>query len=290
MGRGTSVVKQSPKRRYINPYKRRDRIAKETEDKLGVEGKRKIFQAISVWRGEPTRVGSESLWSLGERIKANKLTKATTPDEILFNKWYEEIQQPALRAALGDYVVAYRGIRGEAARKYDKTGRYNPKVLEDWTLYKPEAEKFAKGTAYLPEEHRREGNDYGTVVEAKIPINNILASYITNRLPIKERNIIVVGLPEIKRKNIEAEAVIRPIITIQSQRSERARIADASKLAKVVVREGDKRWLKHPNRYDIRGIDTPPKINMPKAKLKRIHLGAGVVREGKGRRVRQHIL
>ena len=53
---------------------------------------------------------------------------------------------------------------------------------------------------------------------------------------------------------------IKEIAVLQTKptkQSDRALAIDRSLLAKQVVSVDDPRWLKQPNRYDVRGIDTP---------------------------------
>lgn len=74
------------------------------------------------------------------------------------------------------------------------------------------------------------------------------------------------------------KVTIKMVRAAQEKRSAISKGLDAVKLAKRVV-QPSAAWLKHPGRYDIRGIDTP-KVQ---------DLGAGVVRTKSRRGVRQHI-
>jgi hypothetical protein len=60
-----------------------------------------------------------------------------------------------------------------------------------------------------------------------------------------------------ERKQEKPEAKPTFTVTTGPKRSDRAMAIDRSLLAKRVVAVDDPRWLKHPNRLDVRGIDTP---------------------------------
>lgn len=71
-----------------------------------------------------------------------------------------------------------------------------------------------------------------------------------------------VGIPHVARMR-------ERIADRQDARSARSKAADAAKLAQRVVRPSNVGlWLKHPERYDIRGVDTPSsretKLKQPK--------------------------
>jgi len=62
-----------------------------------------------------------------------------------------------------------------------------------------------------------------------------------------------------KPSKTEAKAEPKPKFVLDkvAKQSDRALAIDRSLLAKQVVTVEDPRWLKHPNRFDVRGVDTP---------------------------------
>jgi len=254
----------------MDRYKYRDKIDDKTSTILGGDAN-VVESAISEWAGSSSRANTSGLWDLATRkfggSMPSNLSKPDSKTKAIFDKWYSEIQQPELRKLYGNTVKAYRGLRGKAAEDYIRTGMYQPKTIEDWTLSEKVARRFSKGTAIIPIEQRAIPFDpkKGVVIEKDIPVKNILASSRTARLPMGEDNIIVAGLPTIK------VSILRPSNVNREQKDERsgkAIIADVSKLAKTVVPKGDPRWLKHPGRFDIREVDTPTK-RKPKTKRQR---------------------
>lgn len=178
-----------------NRFDYRNKVLDKTASVLG-DDKSIIYSSISEWAGNPDRPNTKPLKEFA-RYKFGK--GGTNQEVVVIDKWYREVQQPELRKLFGDTVKAYRGIRGDVAEEYNKTGIYNPRDVEDWTLSKNQAIQFAKSTANLPIEHRTDKKLKGVVLEADIPIKNVVASFLTARLPMGERNIIVAGLNKISK-------------------------------------------------------------------------------------------
>lgn len=65
--------------------------------------------------------------------------------------------------------------------------------------------------------------------------------------------------PELTKQVAKPTKATAKFQTQSTKQSDRALAIDRSLLAKQVVSVGDPRWLKHPNRFDIRGVDTPKK-------------------------------
>ena len=68
-------------------------------------------------------------------------------------------------------------------------------------------------------------------------------------------------------KLVKPDEIHKQVTETQEHRSPHAIIMDRARLAHNVVKRGDRRkWLGHPNRYDIRGVDTPKQIKTGRGK------------------------
>ena len=74
-----------------------------------------------------------------------------------------------------------------------------------------------------------------------------LAEYLTKNMPQKAKK------PETKPRKEIVALKAKPSV----KQSDRAIAIDRALLAKQVVPVNDPRWLKQPNRFDVRGVDTP---------------------------------
>jgi len=96
-------------------------------------------------------------------------------------------------------------------------------------------------------------SDYGVSVMRDMYKDDPKVKKITGILPSGKEKPIKLRV----KKRIKIKVSNSDIIARQQKRSSRARKLDSHKTAKRIVEPDEyHKWLKHPNRYDILGVDT----------------------------------
>ena len=128
---------------------------------------------------------------------------------------------------------------------------------------KPRAENIEKGDFI-----KQEGTSYTGIVQGEGTIGKIAAWKVQG--PRGETSLISKADAKLIAKEKPTPPTIaklaKPTVTLGKgpKRSDRAMAIDRSLLAKQVVSVDDPRWLKRPNRLDVRGIDTPSRSRRSK--------------------------
>jgi hypothetical protein len=130
---------------------------------------------------------------------------------------------------------------------------------------KPKAENIDKGDFI-----KQEGTSYTGIVQGEASVGKMPAWKVrgphgeTSLISKADAKLIAKEKPTPPTTIKLAETKPRLPIDKVAKQSDRAMAIDRSLLAKRVVAVDDPRWLRHPNRFDVRGVDTPSRARRSK--------------------------